>query len=181
MRSGVYHDSVTLLRVSQTAASIPGITAVQVAMATPLNTELAAGLGFAVPEGPAPTTCSSRCTGTPAALEAALHGSSRRWPSRGAGHLRPGRRRCPAADRSCRLLRAPRGAARAAVRARAAVLGEALDAIGAGRHVMIFSDNVPVADEIALKERGRGAGVLVMGRIAAPRWSAGWASGSPTC
>ena len=44
-----------------------------------------------------------------------------------------------------------------------AVLGEALDAIGAGRHVMIFSDNVPLADEIVLKDAAAAAGVLVMG------------------
>ena len=44
-----------------------------------------------------------------------------------------------------------------------AVLGEAMDAIEAGRHVMIFSDNVPVADEIAIKDAAAEAGVLVMG------------------
>ena len=54
VRRGVYHDSVTLLRVSQAAADTPGITAAQVAMATPLNTELAAGLGFSVPDGAGP-------------------------------------------------------------------------------------------------------------------------------
>ena len=45
----------------------------------------------------------------------------------------------------------------------AAVLGEALDGIDAGRHVMIFSDNVPIADEIVMKDAAAAAGVLVMG------------------
>ena len=49
VRRGVYHDSVTLLRVSQAAAAVPGITAAQVAMATPLNLELADALGFPAP------------------------------------------------------------------------------------------------------------------------------------
>ena len=43
------------------------------------------------------------------------------------------------------------------------VIGEALDAIAAGRHVMIFSDNVPVEQEVALKTAAEAAGVLVMG------------------
>ena len=43
------------------------------------------------------------------------------------------------------------------------VIGEALDAIAAGRHVMIFSDNVPVDQEVALKTAADAAGVLVMG------------------
>ena len=38
-----------------------------------------------------------------------------------------------------------------------AVLGEAMDAIDAGRHLMIFSDNVPVADEIAIKDAAAAA------------------------
>lgn len=40
---------------------------------------------------------------------------------------------------------------------------EAADALQAGRHVMIFSDNVPVEDEVALKTRARDLGLLVMG------------------
>ena len=44
-RGGFYHDSVTLLRVSQAAGAVAGIKAAQVAMATPLNLEkLAAAL-----------------------------------------------------------------------------------------------------------------------------------------
>ena len=57
VRRGVYHDSVTLLRLSQAAADTPGVTAAQVAMATPLNTELAAGSAFPSRRGPDPTTC----------------------------------------------------------------------------------------------------------------------------
>ena len=54
LRRGIYHDSVTLLRISQAASDAPGIVAAQVAMATPLNIELAAGLGFAIPEAAGP-------------------------------------------------------------------------------------------------------------------------------
>ncbi len=43
------------------------------------------------------------------------------------------------------------------------VLPEAMDAVDAGRDVMIFSDNVPVAEEVALKRAAADRGVLVMG------------------
>ena len=56
------------------------------------------------------------------------------------------------------------------VRPRSSVLGEAMDAIDAGRHLMIFSDNVPVADEVAIKQRsGRGQRAGHGARTAAPR------------
>ncbi len=42
-------------------------------------------------------------------------------------------------------------------------VAEALDAIAAGVSVMVFSDNVPVEDEVALKEAAARAGVLVLG------------------
>jgi FdrA protein len=40
---------------------------------------------------------------------------------------------------------------------------EAIDAVRAGMHVMVFSDNVPVADEVALKEEAARRDLLVMG------------------
>ncbi|HMG41416.1 MAG TPA: hypothetical protein VK611_08800, partial [Acidimicrobiales bacterium] len=40
---------------------------------------------------------------------------------------------------------------------------EAVAAVRAGRHVMVFSDGVDVADEVALKREATEAGVLVMG------------------
>lgn len=40
---------------------------------------------------------------------------------------------------------------------------ETQKALSAGMHVLLFSDNVPVDDEIALKQRAAGLGLLVMG------------------
>src|SRR5690349_853170 len=54
VRRGAYYDSVTLLRLSQATAETAGVTAAQVAMATPLNLELAARLGFTIPEDAGP-------------------------------------------------------------------------------------------------------------------------------
>ncbi len=162
LRRGEYHDSVTLLRVSQAAAAVPGVVAAQVAMATPLNLDLAASLGFPVPTGGIVNDLIVALRGTGdgvraglAAVEQAL--TTRTTPSDDGPHrTRP---------------RTVRAAGRAHPDARVvllsvpgpAVLAEALDAIEAGRHVMIFSDNVPVADELVLKRAAADAGVLVMG------------------
>jgi succinyl-CoA synthetase alpha subunit len=166
LRSGVYHDSVTLLRISQAAADAPGITAAQVAMATPLNVDLAEGLGFAVPAGAGPNDLLVALRGDDdaaiaagvAALESALAAAEAAGRSAaGFGDAAPPRTVRTAAERNpdatVVLLSVPGDA----------VIGEAMDAIGAGRHVMIFSDNVPVEHEIALKDAAAAAGVLVMG------------------
>jgi FdrA protein len=41
--------------------------------------------------------------------------------------------------------------------------GVARDALSLGRHVFLYSDNVPIEEEIALKQTARGKGLLVMG------------------
>jgi succinyl-CoA synthetase alpha subunit len=166
LRSGVYHDSVTLLRISQAAADAPGITAAQVAMATPLNVELAVGLGFDIPAGAGPNDLLVALRGADDAAIAAGVGALRSAldaaeaagrTAGGFGEAEPPRSVRSAAERSpdaaVVLLSVPGNA----------VLGEAMDAIAAGRHVMIFSDNVPVAHEVALKDAAAEAGVLVMG------------------
>jgi succinyl-CoA synthetase alpha subunit len=164
VRHGVYHDSVTLLRLSQTAASTPGISAAQVAMATPLNLELAAGLGFSNPAGAGPNDLLITISGADdtavdtalAAVETAL--SARIVPTSTGPGTSPAARTVRAAasahpDAPLVLLSLPGPA----------VLGEAMDAIDAGRHLMIFSDNVPIADEIAIKDAAAAGGLLVMG------------------
>ena len=54
LRSGVYADSVRLMQVSREISGRDGVTAVLVAMATPLNLELAEGMGLAPDEGASP-------------------------------------------------------------------------------------------------------------------------------
>ena len=164
VRRGVYHDSVTLLRITQTAASSPGITAAQVAMATPLNTELAAGLGFSIPDGTGPNDLLITISGTDdAAVETAMTSvdtalTERHRPvSSGVGTV--------AAPRTVRTAAGAHPEAPIVLLSvpGPAVLGEALDAIDAGRHLMIFSDNVPIADEITIKDAATAKGLLVMG------------------
>ena len=164
-RRGAYHDSVTLLRITQAATGTPGVAAAQVAMGTDLNIELTLGLGFLVPEGIGPNDLLIAVRGENddavqtglSAIEAALAATG--TPAAGGGFgSAPAPRTVRAAaaaapDAAIVLLSVPGGS----------VIGEAMDAIAAGRHVMIFSDNVPVAHEIALKDAAAAAGVLVMG------------------
>src|SRR5699024_7730258 len=49
LRPGAYADSVALLQVSKDVAAVDGVHAAQVAMATPLNLDVIAQMGFDVP------------------------------------------------------------------------------------------------------------------------------------
>ncbi|MET8335787.1 FdrA family protein [Streptosporangium canum] len=162
VRTGVYHDSVSLMRVSQAVTGLPGVEVAVVAMATELNRGIAAELGFDLPEaGPADLLIAIR-SGGPAALEAAAAELDRLLAGL-AGRTGGG----TAAEHPPRTVRtAARG--RAATLALVSVPGEhafaeAMDAIEAGLSVMIFSDNVPVEQEVLLKRRAAERGVLVMG------------------
>ncbi|MGI8418612.1 MAG: FdrA family protein [Nakamurella sp.] len=166
VRRGIYHDSVTLMRIAQAVSSATGVTAAQVGMATELNVELAVGLGFSLPAGTGPNDLLVAVRGADqpavdaglAAVELELTAAADAGRSgAGFGDAPPPRTVRSAAqlapDASLVLLSVPGPA----------VLGEAIDAIEAGRHVMIFSDNVPVEHEIALKDAAAKAGVIVMG------------------
>ena len=168
VRNGSYHDSVTLLRVSQAVAGTPGVTAAQVAMATPLNIDLATALGFAVPAGvrPADLLVTLRAEDEVAAAAglAAIErelAAAAAGPGTGGGRL-DGSGTPPVSVRAAAAGAPDAGLVLLSVPG-SAVLGEALDAIEAGRHLMVFSDNVPVDHEVALKDAAATRGLLVMG------------------
>ena len=163
VRRGTYHDSVTLLGVSQEVQRVDGVDGALVAMATELNIDVLRDLGFdtgAVGDAtPNDLLVAVRATADalPAALErmdAALH--SRPAPgSDGWGAPPPRTTRAAARDSDATVALISVPGAHAFV--------EAMDALRAGLHVMVFSDNVPVEQEIALKAEGRRRGLLVMG------------------
>lgn len=162
LRQGQYYDSVTLMQASRTVASTPGVRAALIAMATPLNVELAQDMGFVVPPAvPAELLIAVRAedeTGIEAAIAALTAALTIRSASRGAGgdvELRPATTGAALADSEATLALISVPGPYAAT--------EAFDAIAAGRSVMIFSDGVTVEDEVALKRAGGRAGVLVMG------------------
>jgi FdrA protein len=164
LRSGVYADSVRLMQVSRDVAAQDGVTGVLVAMATPLNLELAANMGLA-PEGPTSpeqlliavrAESDDALAAALAAVDAALAarersaGSAQAIPQRTIG---AGLEELGTDGPALAIVSVPGQYA----------VAEAADAIAAGRSVLVFSDGVPVEQEVALKRAAHDAGVLVMG------------------
>ncbi|MGH1562087.1 FdrA family protein [Mumia sp. DW29H23] len=164
VRSGAYADSVTLLQVSKRVAATAGVSDAQVAMATGLNLETLAAMGFDVPAEATPNdmVVALRLDGASleealAAVDAALADASRRPDSAGDSSVAPPRTTGSA------LRDAPGDAVVLVSVPGASAFVEAMDAVEAGHDVMLFSDNVPLEQEIALKEAAAGRDVLVMG------------------
>ena len=162
LRRGLYADSVTLLQVSRQVGQAAGVQAALVGMATELNLEMLAGMGFQPPGGDSPNELfiavrAADQQSVDAAAELAEQLLSA--PRRTAGGA--------AAEQPPRTI----GSAAASTGARLALISvpgqhaftEAMDALDAGCDVLVFSDNVSVADEIRLKDAAADRGLLVMG------------------
>lgn len=166
LRTGAYYDSVSLMQISQQVKTTEGIEDAQVGMATELNVTLLEQSGYAVPEQATPNDVVVALRGESdeaiqaglAALDSAL--AELRAKARNAG--------TGAADVASRTTgsaaqRLPEAALTVISVPGAHAFAEAMDAIDAGLSVMLFSDNVSVEHEIALKDAAARAGVLVMG------------------
>jgi FdrA protein len=159
---GRYHDSVTLMRASAAAQGLPGVEMVIAAMATDLNRALLVEAGFPEPAASADdlviaVRSDADASGEQAlsAVAQALAGRGRREPGT-AGEVAPRTVEAAAA-------RAPdAGVVVVSVPGPHAYV-EAVAALRAGRHVMVFSDGVDVTAEVALKREAASLGRLVMG------------------
>lgn len=165
LRRGAYRDSVALMQVSKTVAAAEGVTAAHVAMATELNLELLEDMGFTRPEEASPADMLVAIAAADddalerahAVLERALAERATSVPDHGgSGQAPPPRTTASGANRSSASL------ALISVPRRNAFV-EAMDALQAGLSVMLFSDNVPVEQEIRLKDEAAARGLLVMG------------------
>jgi FdrA protein len=160
LRRGTYRDSVRLMEVSRAVSGTPGVAATLVAMATELNAAMAADLGFGVPGDASPNDLLVAIDATDGAIEAALATLSAeldRRPVQAAGPTGTPPRTVGSAIRreggTLALISTP---------GRYAV-ADAADALQAGASVVLFSDNVPVEAEIALKDMAAERGLLLMG------------------
>ena len=160
---GRYHDSVRLMQASKALQGVPGVADALVAMATELNLDLLADMGFDVGAvagaGPNDLMFAVRAesevsaAAARAALDEAL--APKVVASGGLDAPEPKTLGSAAArsDANVALLSMPGEH----------VLVEAMEALEAGLHVMIFSDNVPLDQEIVLKKAAAERGLLVMG------------------
>ena len=163
VRKGAYIDSVKLMQVSRTIAALPGVNTALVGMATELNLDLAGGMGFTLPDSAGPNEMlvavdadsDEALSVAMEELEVALSASAVP-PASGFGSP-PTPLTIGAAARSgnpsVALVSTPGHYA----------FADAIDAVDAGLHTMVFSDNVPAEQELALKRYADAAGVVVMG------------------
>jgi len=166
VRSGFYLDSVALMRISRAITDLDGVEEAALMMASPSNKELMINAGLlessTTGTGGGDLIVGIRAVSRQAA-EAALAEAMRllvqpaqQGAGAGADPWRPRSLRAAmkaAADHQLVLISVPGDFA----------VAEARKAINGGRHVMIFSDNVALADEVSLKQEARDLGCLVMG------------------
>lgn len=164
VRRGLYLDSVALMRLSREIAAMEGVEEAGLMMGTPANKEIlrdAKTLDETGEAAAAGDLVLAVRAGTLAAADAALAAANRLLdqPKQTGGEessWRPRSLRAAVAhvpDASLALISVPGDYA----------ASEARKALGHGLNVMIFSDNVPLADEIELKQEARAKGLLVMG------------------
>lgn len=166
VRSGCYQDSARLMQVSRELAAVPGVSEAVAMMGTETNRRLLADAGFPAAQlgraTPLDMVVALRAESPEAldavqvALDRLLAGRGESAPAGGAAAKRPGS--------VAEALEAHPDANLVSV----AVPGPyaafvAQRALDAGRSVFLFSDNVPLADEVALKRRAASLGLLVMG------------------
>ena len=165
LRKGFYLDSVALMRLSREIAALPGVEDAALMMGTPANQEILAAAQLLTEPGRAAKgndlMVAIRAETAARAGEVLAEAMRRLEAPRGGlggngGRFRPRSLRAALAnlpEANLALISVPGEFAAA----------EARKALDRGLHVMIFSDNVTLEDERALKQDARERGLLVMG------------------
>ena len=174
VRASAYHDSAALMRVQQGLRGFPGIEEAGAVMATPANLDLLrqAGLDPANIAAPGRSGGAGRGIGSND-LVVMVRGAGSREVDAALGAVDELLARRPAggALRDSYRPRTPATAARQLAGANLALVsvpgrfaaGTAREALRAGLHVMLFSDNVSLEDEVDLKRAAAAGGRLMMG------------------
>jgi FdrA protein len=164
VRRSTYLDSIVLMRISRQVAVLPGVEEAGLVIGTPANKEILRDARILGPEGdkaePGDLILALRAKDDVAA-QAALAEAKRlidqpvlsdtASSEYAARTIRGALQKLP--DANLALISVPGDFAAA----------EARKALALGVHVMIFSDNVSIKDEVALKREARALGRLVMG------------------
>jgi FdrA protein len=167
VKRDTYRDSVELMRVAAQLEQLDGIERAALLMGTPANQSImaAAGLlqGDAESAGPNDLVVAVSAVDDAAAQSAIAAAESLLASQPDAARTGGAADRPPARTVAEGVAELP-GANLAIISTPGAyATAEALKALKRGLHVFLFSDNIPVAEEIDLKRLGRQKGLLVMG------------------
>ena len=162
VRPSQYHDSVTLMEVAREMMGLSGVMDGAAVMATEANKAILREAGMLVPEVEAATANDLAIV-----VQADTEEAARQALELAERHLARQRQGAGVTSRPRTL----RGAVRNAPQANLAIISvpgqyaaaEAWEALRNGLHVFLFSDNVPLKDEIALKRYAADHGLLMMG------------------
>jgi FdrA protein len=178
VRRATYFDSIVLMRISRQVAAMDGVAEAGLMLGTPANKDILRDAGILGPDGEAaePGDLILALRATDAAAGAAAIAEAKRL-------LDAPREEATSATLS--VVRTLRSAVRELPDANLALISvpghfavvEARKALALGLHVMIFSDNVALADEVAIKREARERGLLVMG----PDCGTAIIGGAPLC
>jgi succinyl-CoA synthetase alpha subunit len=164
VRRDCYLDSVFLMATSAELGRLEGLASGQVLLATPANLALLGEQGFGGAElaglGPTDLVVALRAD-SPETLERAQRRLTELLASKAPRGDDAGAARAVGLDSALRELEGANMALISVPGDYAAY--EAARALDAGLNVMLFSDNVPVEDEIALKDEALRRGLLLMG------------------
>ena len=165
VKKNAYYDSVTLMAVSGQVKGVAGVTEAVVNMGTAMNKELMKAIGLLTEEaagcGPDDLLIAVRA-GSDEICEDAILAAEQFLAQLGKTKSGGGRAVRPTTIASA-LKMAPL-ANLAVISVPGAYAGsEAMNALRQGLHVMLFSDNVSLAEERKLKEYAHQQGLLMMG------------------
>jgi FdrA protein len=165
VRRATYFDSMVLMRISRQIARLPGVETAGLFIGTPANKDVLRQAGILAPDGDKADSgdliLALRARDDVAGKAALVEAKRLLDQPRISGPS-------PSRVGSARTIRAAVHAMPNANLALISVPGhfaasEARKALRCGLHVMIFSDNVPIEEEAALKREARDLGLLVMG------------------
>ena len=167
IRRGSYLDSVALMRLTRELTGLAGVEEAGLMIGTPANREILREAGVLTTEGeaagPGDLIIAVRAA-TPAQATAAIARARELLDARrtGAAGAFGGASWRPRTLRSALEILPGANLALISVPGDFAA-AEARKALSRGLNVMIFSDNVPLAEEVSLKREARDRGLLLMG------------------
>jgi len=164
IKPSAYHDSVTLMLVAQAVLKLPGVQDAAVVMGTPANREIIDSAGLLTPEaaGARPDDLLIVIKAEDEASALAALAQAEEILAAKAPRAETGGAQRPKSLASAIAAAPDANLAVISVAGRYAA-GEARTALESGLHVLLFSDNVPLEEEIALKKLAAERGLLCMG------------------